>query len=98
MGPNMSEFAHPDLLVPLMPLSGPAGVARRYLLGLRDVGFARARRGTVTWAAIGCVLAAASVPLPSPWQRAAGACSALVGLYAITRALALVVAARRQGA
>jgi hypothetical protein len=50
------------------------------------------------WAAVGCVLAVVGVLLSSPWQRAVAACSALVGLYAVTRALALVVVERQQHA
>lgn len=92
----MTEFARPDLRIPLMPVSGPARAARRYFLGLRDAGFAGARRGVVAWAAAGCVFAVASIPAPSPWQRVVGACSAAVGLYAIAKAQGLVVAARRQ--
>lgn len=92
----VTEFIRPDLRIPLAPLSGSAGVARRYLLILKDVGFGWVRRITVVWAAVGCVLAAVGVLLPSPWQRAVAACSALVGLYAVTRALALVVVERRQ--
>jgi hypothetical protein len=92
----VTEFIRPDLRIPLVPLSGSAGIARRYLLGLRDVGFGRLRRIAVVWATIGCVLAAAGVLLPSPWRQAVAACSALVGLYAVTRALALVVVERQQ--
>lgn len=93
---HVTEFTRPDLRIPPVPLSGSAGIARRYLLGLRDVGFGRARGIAVAWAAIGCVLAATAVLLPSPWQRAVAACAALVGLYAVTRVLALAVVERRQ--
>ncbi len=91
----MTEFTRPDLRIPLAPLSGSANVAR-YLLGLRDAGFGRARRIAVASAAIACVLAVIGVLLPSPWQRAVLACSALAGLYSVTRMLVLVAVERRQ--
>jgi hypothetical protein len=92
----VTEFARPDLRIPLAPVPGPAGVARRYLLGLRDAGFGRARRIAVVWAAIGCVLAVVAALLPSPWRWAVVACAALAGLYGVSRALALVAAERQQ--
>ena len=94
----MTEFVRPDLRIPLVPLAGSAGVARHYLLGLRNVNFANARRIAIVWAVIGCVLATLGITLPSPWRHGVVAGSALVGLYAIGRMLALTVAERRQRA
>jgi hypothetical protein len=93
---SVTEFIRPDLRIPLAPVSASAGVARRYLLGLRDADFGPARRIALAWAAVACVLAAVGAVLPSLWERAVVACAALVGLYAVSRALALVVVERRQ--
>lgn len=94
----MSEFVRPDLRVPLVPLPGSAGIARHYLLGLRGMNFANARRVAIAWAVTGCVLAALSIALPPTWQRDVAAASALAGLFAIGRVLALTITERRQRA
>lgn len=94
--PYEREFLHPGLLVPLCPIRGFSGLVRRYLLGLRAPAYARAYRTTVIWAATECVLAVVSLALPPPWQRAVVMGSAVLGLYVILRALALVVFEHRQ--
>ncbi len=90
------EYTRPDLPVPLSPTRGLPKLVRRYLLGLHGPSFASAYRITVAWAAAGCAVAVVSLLLPSPWQQAVVACSALLGLYVVVRALALVAFERRQ--
>lgn len=90
------EFARPDLPVPLTPVRGCAGFALRYLLGLRGPSFTAAFRDTLGWAAAGVVLAGLSLPLQMPWQWVVVACSAVIGLFVIVRALGLLALEPRQ--
>ncbi|HUK67899.1 MAG TPA: hypothetical protein VLW50_03930 [Streptosporangiaceae bacterium] len=91
-----SEFTRPDLAVPLFPLPGFPSLMRRHLLGLRGPNFAGAYRVTLAAAWAGFAVAAASLLVSPPWQEVVVYCSALIGLYVIARALALVAFERRQ--
>jgi hypothetical protein len=90
------ELTRPDLPVPLSPLHRFPLLVRRYLLGLHFPNFTSAYRVTLATAMAAAAVAAASLLLPWRWQAAVVDCSALIGLYAIARALALAVFERRQ--
>jgi hypothetical protein len=90
------ELTRPDLLVPLSPRHGLSLLVRRYLLGLHFPNFTRAYRVTLATAMAAAAVAVASLLVRSRWQGAVLDCSALIGLYAIVRALALVVLERGQ--
>jgi hypothetical protein len=93
-----SEFTRPDLPVPLYLQRGFPLLMRRHLLGLRGPSFAGAYRVTLAAASAGFAVAAASLLVSPPWQEVVVYCSALIGLYVIARALALVALERRQHA
>jgi hypothetical protein len=91
-----SEFTRPDLAIPLSPLRGFPLFVRHQLLGLRAPRFAAAYRVTLATAAGGLAVAASSLAAAPPWRDAVIDCSALIGLYVLIRAWALMVFERRQ--
>jgi hypothetical protein len=91
-----SELSRPDLPIPLSPLHQFPLLLRRYLLWLHFPDFASAYHVTLATAMAAAAVAAGSLLLPSRWQAAVVNCSALIGLYAIARALALAIFERRQ--
>lgn len=92
------HFARPDLPVPPSPLPRFARFARRHFRGPNGLSFADSYRATAAWAVAGLFLAVAALQLYKPWQWEILACSAVIGLFATVRALALLVIERRQHA
>ncbi len=94
--PYEPEFLRSGLPIPQYPIRGIPALLRRHLLGRHATVFARAYRTTVAWATVECALAATSLALRPPWQRAGVIGSAVLGLYVILRTFALAVFERRQ--
>src|SRR5215470_14689383 len=90
-------FMRPDLPIPLVSATRPAGTVARAVLGLREPTFERARKVTLIWAAV-----AATALLASQTIVAARYAPIVLGLvsvtacYVVLRVVALVAFEHRQ--
>jgi hypothetical protein len=91
-----SALTRSDLPIPLPPLRGLPLLMRSYLVGLRAPRFASAYR--VTSAVAAAAVISGAVSFNHAWRQPMAAIAAVLGLYAIARAVALAIFEMRQHA
>ncbi|MFJ4785440.1 hypothetical protein [Streptomyces sp. NPDC088794] len=91
------ELLRPEAAIPLAPLPGLKGVARRYGTGLKGPEFAEAQLVGAGWAAVPVVVALVGLLVPGV-RSAALVCAVVLGAAVLARSLLLVVFERRQHA